>query len=114
MDPLRVDLHQKTAVITGAGTGIGRATALGMVRCGVRVVASYCRSQSETEQLVDQIIESGSEAFPVRADVTKWDDTQSLFRSAVDAFGRVDILVENAGGNIQKTMIVNMDEQVWD
>ena len=114
MGQLSVDLSGKTAVVTGGGTGIGKAIALGMGRCGASVVVNYCRSEAEAEQTASEIKQAGGQAKTVQADLTRWPDVESLFKSAVVAFGSLDILVNNAGGNIEKTHISDMTEEVWD
>jgi 3-oxoacyl-[acyl-carrier protein] reductase len=89
-----LDLTGKVALITGASRGIGRETALRMADAGARVVVNYCGSESDAQEAVARI---GSErAISVRADVSSPDDVQHLISAAVDAFGGIDIVVNNA------------------
>jgi 3-oxoacyl-[acyl-carrier protein] reductase len=111
---LRVDLEGKTAVVTGGGTGIGRAICLALGRCGARVVVNYSRSEQEAAAVADGIRRSGSEALAVRADVTQWEEVQALFAAAVSTFGRPHLLVNNAGGTFGKYPTAELPEEVWD
>lgn len=89
-------LDNKTAVITGAANGIGRAIALKFAEEGARVVSGDL-SFMAAESVSDKIKEMGGEALPVRADVTSFQDMENLFSEALSAFGRIDIFVSNAG-----------------
>ena len=67
-DSMRVDLADRRALVTGGGTGIGRAISLGLARCGAAVVVNYSRSEREAEETVAAIRASGGRALAVRAD----------------------------------------------
>jgi 3-oxoacyl-[acyl-carrier protein] reductase len=89
-------LKDKVALITGAGRGIGEATALKFAKEGAKVVV--CDIQLESaEQTAQKIKELGGEAVAVKVDVTKRDEVDGLIQKAIDEFGRLDILVNNAG-----------------
>lgn len=90
------DFNGKTAVITGAGSGIGRATALHFAKLGVRVVASDIHSENIAET-VTQIEAAGGIAIGVQTDVTNYEDIEALVQEAVQTYGRLDIMVNNAG-----------------
>jgi len=90
------DLKGRVAVITGASSGIGRATAIAFAREGMRVVLGARRSDRLQETL-EQIRRGGGEARALKTDVTQADQVDGLVREAVTAFGRLDILVNNAG-----------------
>ena len=89
-------LEGQVAVITGAGRGIGRAIVLAYAREGARLVLA-ARSESELEQVVASVSELSAEAIAVPTDVTSQGDTERLAEAAVERFGRIDVLVNNAG-----------------
>ena len=111
---MNTPLTDMTALITGGGTGIGQAIALGMAAEGANVVVNYSRSETESIETVKQIEELGAQAIAVRADVTQSDAVQGLVDTAIAAFDRVDILVNNAGGVFGKQPIWEMPDEVWD
>ncbi|WP_455810521.1 SDR family oxidoreductase [Pseudomonas graminis] len=89
-------LQNKTAVITGASSGIGAATALELARHGVNIVAAAL-DQTGLDKLVKNIESAGGHASGLVTDVTRLEDTQALVKHATDTFGTVDILINNAG-----------------
>jgi NAD(P)-dependent dehydrogenase (short-subunit alcohol dehydrogenase family) len=86
---------QRTAIVTGAGRGIGRAMTLGLARVGISVVATAAREHAEIEAVASE--PGGGMVLPLIADVTREDDAQRIIDTAIERFGRVDILVNNAG-----------------
>lgn len=90
-------LSGKVAVVTGASKGIGAAIARQLAADGAAVVVNYASSQAAAEQVVADITIKGGRAVVVKADVAKPEDIQALFDEAVRAFGKVDVLVNNAG-----------------
>ncbi|MGQ9598534.1 MAG: SDR family NAD(P)-dependent oxidoreductase [Anaerolineae bacterium] len=104
----------KVAVITGAGMGIGRATALLLAREGARVVVADYDAESGRET-VRLICQEGSEALFVRANVTQPTDVQTMVRVAVETYHRIDILYNNAGIDLpQATHVVATEVDDWD
>jgi NAD(P)-dependent dehydrogenase (short-subunit alcohol dehydrogenase family) len=107
------DFAGKVAVITGAGSGIGRATALAFARQGAAVVAAG-RRIAEGESLAAAIAAAGGRARFVPTDVTRPDEIERLMTAAVDAFGGIDILFNNAGYQEQRAMIAEAPEDAFD
>ena len=90
-------LKGKVAIITGFSRGIGRATALLFANEGAKVVVNCINNTDKAQEVVDSIKKMKGEAIMVRADVSKKEEVQNLFREAIKVFGTVDILVNNAG-----------------
>jgi 3-oxoacyl-[acyl-carrier protein] reductase len=88
------------AVVTGASRGIGRSIALTLAREGARVVVNYARSHGAAEAVVAEIRAAGGEALAARADVSRAAEVDGLLGATLDAFGRVDAWVNNAGADI--------------
>jgi len=109
---MELDLNSKTAVVTGASIGIGRAIAKGLAREGVRVVAVARRSDL-LDQLVQEVEASGGgTVIPVAQDIMQQDATAKLASAAIAALGHVDILVNNAGGS--RPLPVDAPDSAWD
>ncbi|MDF2542816.1 MAG: fabG2 [Herbinix sp.] len=102
-------LNGKTAIITGAGRGIGRAIALEFIKYGAKVVVNYRNSIKQVEELLETIREAGGEAIAVQADISKEEEAKQLVDAAVKHFGRLDILVNNAGIT-KDTLMMRMSE----
>ncbi|MBX2998837.1 MAG: SDR family oxidoreductase [Caldilineaceae bacterium] len=93
-----MDLQQRVALVTGAGSGIGRAAAKLMARHGARVVC-LSRSPDEVEEVVEGIHKSGGEAVAITADISEPEEMQKAFKQTIDRWGRLDIVFANAGIN---------------
>jgi len=114
-------LDGRVAIITGAGRGIGREHALLFAAEGARVVVNDLGGavdgsgddRSPAEQVVDEIRAMGGQAMANSDDVASWDGAQRLVGTAVEAFGELHVLVNNAG-NLRDRMLVNMSEEDWD
>jgi len=87
----------QVAIVTGASRGIGAAVAQRLAAEGYSVVVNYAGKQEEAQGVVNAILEQGGQAIAVRADVSDSAAVRSLFEAAIDRFGRVDVLVNNAG-----------------
>jgi NAD(P)-dependent dehydrogenase (short-subunit alcohol dehydrogenase family) len=111
----------RVVVVTGAGRGLGRAHALEFARQGARVVVNDLGAETDGSgasegpagEVVEAIRAAGGEAVANGADVSNWDGAASLVQTAVDAFGRLDTLVNNAG-ILRDRMIVSTTEEEWD
>ena len=87
----------KVALITGGGTGIGRATAHLLSKEGISVGINYSKSKIEAETTVTEIIQQGGNAFAFKADVAKDDQVKKMIQSITKRYGRIDFLINNAG-----------------
>jgi len=111
----------RVAIVTGAGRGIGREHSLLLAAHGAKVVVNDLGGSMSGEgadvgpaqQVVDEIIAMGGEALANTDDISDWDGAQRLVTSAVDTFGGLDILINNAG-ILRDRMLTNMSEEEWD
>jgi NAD(P)-dependent dehydrogenase (short-subunit alcohol dehydrogenase family) len=106
------ELAGKVAIVTGAGQGLGRAHALALADGGADVVVNN-RSPGLAEAVVAEIESAGGRAVPHTGDVSDWSTAESLVATAVDEFGRLDVLVNNAGITRDR-MSFKMSEDEWD
>jgi 3-oxoacyl-[acyl-carrier protein] reductase len=107
-----LNLKSKTAIVTGASIGIGRAIAKGLALEGVRVVA-VARRKDLLEKLVQEVkAAGGADVTPVEQDIMQQDAAKKLVAAAVAAVGHVDILVNNAGGS--RPLPVDAPDSAWD
>ncbi len=106
------DLKNKVVVITGARRGMGKADALLFAEKGAKVVVSDI-SQEDCQKVVDEIEKKGGQAIAVKCDVSKKEEVDNLFKKTVEKFGRVDVLVNNAGICEFKPFL-EMTEEEWD
>jgi NAD(P)-dependent dehydrogenase (short-subunit alcohol dehydrogenase family) len=97
-------LTGKVAIVTGAGSGIGRAVALAFAREGARVVANDRRTDGMGEETVAMIRAMGGEALYVAADVSREEQVVRLIRTAVETYGKLDVLVNNAGVSVYRPL----------
>lgn len=106
------ELKGKTALVTGARRGMGKAHALALARQGAKVAVTDI-SQEECQLVVDEIEKSGGDALALRLDVSRADEVNAAFDAAVKRFGRLDILVNNAGVYLPK-LSLELTEADWD
>lgn len=107
-------LEGQVALITGASSGIGRATAEGMAREGARVAVNYLKNRAGADQAAEDIRKAGGEAIVVRADVTSSAEVQAMVKATRERWGRIDILVNNAGDLLARRTLGEMTEEYWD
>lgn len=103
-------LENKAAIITGSSRGIGRAVALRFARDGAKVVVNCVSTVDKAHAVAEEIRQAGGEAVVVQADVSKRADAERLIAEGIRAFGKVDILVSNAGIVIDKPFVESTDE----
>ena len=111
-----MELNNKVVLVTGGGTGIGRATSLLLAQRGATVIVNYARSQSEAEATVREIQAEGGQAVALQADVSRDQEVRAMVQSAVQQFGTVDLLVNNASitRHIPLEELEMATEEVWD
>jgi 3-oxoacyl-[acyl-carrier protein] reductase len=105
-------LRERVAIITGASRGIGRATALALAAEGANVVVNYASSTAAADEVVKAITDAGGNAIALQADVSKLDQVEALINNTLEKFGRVDVLVNNAGIT-RDTLLLRMKPDDW-
>ncbi|MBA2882511.1 3-oxoacyl-[acyl-carrier protein] reductase [Desulfosalsimonas propionicica] len=110
---MQAGLKNKTAIVTGASRGIGRAIALKLGQSGASVVVNYANNAKAADEVVSQIIENGGQAFSLQADMQKISEIKALFDASERHFGSIDILVNNAGIALFKK-IADITEKEFD
>ncbi len=106
------DIAGKTALVTGASKGIGKAISLELARMGVKVAVNYNSSKSDAEQVVKAIADIGVEAMKVHADVSDLNQVNQMVDKINDTWGGVNILVNNAG-IINDGLLMRMSDEAW-
>lgn len=106
-------LTGKTALVTGASRGIGRAIALKLAQAGANIVVNYAGSEAAASETVEQVKALGRDAIMVRANVSDSEDVNEMFKTALEHFGNIDILVNNAGIT-RDNLLMRMKEEEWD
>jgi NAD(P)-dependent dehydrogenase (short-subunit alcohol dehydrogenase family) len=107
----RFDLTGKTAIVTGAGRGIGKALALGLAEAGAQV-AAVSRTYAQLEELTAEIEQSGGRALAIEADLTEPGAAEKVVEATVQGLGGLHILVNNAGMNVRKKAL-DVTEEDW-
>ncbi len=105
-------LQGQVAIITGASRGIGRAAALALAAEGAAVVVNYASSAAAAEQVLAEIRQLGSDGMALQADVGQADQVEALFAAVMEKYGRVDLLVNNAG-IARDTLLLRMKLEDW-
>lgn len=104
------NLSDKVILVTGASKGIGAEVAKKLAEAGAKVIVNFAGSKNDADNLVETIKGNGGEAIAVQADVSKADEVKKLFDQSIEYFGKIDVLVNNAGIMITKTIQETTDE----
>jgi acetoacetyl-CoA reductase len=107
-----MDLVNRVAIVTGGAKGIGKAIAFSLARKGVKVVINYNSSEQSAKAVVDELTSEGYEALAVQANVAEFEQTKALVERTIDHFGRLDIIVNNAGITRDRTF-KKLSENDW-
>ncbi|EEF47550.1 3-oxoacyl-[acyl-carrier-protein] reductase 4 [Ricinus communis] len=105
-------VESPVVVVTGASRGIGKAVALALGKSGCKVLVNYARSSKEAEEVSKEIEAYGGQALTFGGDVSKEADVEAMMKTAVDAWGTVDVLVNNAGIT-RDTLLMRMKKSQW-
>jgi 3-oxoacyl-[acyl-carrier protein] reductase len=111
-----MNLKGKVSIVTGSSRGIGKAIALELAREGADVVINYSKSRKEAEKVAQTVIESDSRALLVKADVSNREEVIEMVEKTIDKFGRLHILVNNAGYSSRElwyTKLENISPKMW-
>lgn len=113
---MNISMKNKTVVVTGGGTGIGKATSMSLAQLGARIAVVYSRSEREAIETVDAISRMGGQAMAIKADVAKRDEVETLMAHVADYFGGIDYLVNNAGitRQLQFDDLDAISDDTWD
>lgn len=106
------NLENKTAIVTGAGKGIGQGIALCLAESGANVISADIVLEN-AQETSDKIIKMGKKSIPLKIDVSDWDSCQFLINTTLEKFKKIDILVNNAGIN-RDAMLHKMTKKQWD
>ncbi|MBU2326541.1 MAG: glucose 1-dehydrogenase [Alphaproteobacteria bacterium] len=106
-------LQGKTAIVTGGGRDLGRACAVKLASEGANVAINYFASKAGADETLSQIKALGGKAIAVQGDLSKPSDVDALVASTVEAFGGIDVLVNNTGGLIARKSVAEMPLDHW-
>jgi glucose 1-dehydrogenase len=106
-----MSLEGKVAIVTGGNSGIGKGVTLALAERRADVVIDYVADEKATEELEQQVVDLGDQAIGVEADVSKVADLKMLIEQAVNAFGRLDVMVNNAGIETRSSILDTTEDQ---
>lgn len=108
------NLHNKTALITGSARGLGKAIAERYASLGANIIINYSKDKTSADETVSIIKAMGAKVIAIQADVSKVSDIEMLFDEAKKAFGKIDIVVANAGIEMVETPVTKFTEEQFD
>jgi 3-oxoacyl-[acyl-carrier protein] reductase len=108
-----MDLKNRVCIVTGGATGIGKAISLALAKANAHIVINYNRSSDAALALVEEIKSFGGQALAVQANISVYDDAKKLVDAAIETFGGIDVVVNNAGIT-QDTLLLRMSEAQFD
>lgn len=109
-----LDMTGKIALVTGASSGIGAATAAVLADLGAKVAIGYYHNERGANEVRDAIVKAGGTAMTVRADVRRVDAAAPLIEEVTKGLGPIDILINNAGSLVKRQAIADLTEEIWD
>ena len=107
-------LQDKVAIVTGGSRGIGRAICLALAQAGADVAVNYHRASDKAQEVVSEIVQIGRHAIACQADVSDAGQSQALVDKVVDQWGRIDILINNAGITIGGADLIDVEIETWE
>jgi 3-oxoacyl-[acyl-carrier protein] reductase len=107
-------LKNKTALITGSARGLGKAIAERYAALGANIIINYSRDKASAEEVVSNIQAMGAQVIAIQADVSKVTEIERLFKEGKEAFGKIDIVVANAGVEMVETPVTDFTEEQFD
>ena len=113
MNDEQVRLDGRVALVTGAASGLGRAEAIGLARSGANIVLGDIAAGPLADEAIDLVKDAGAEVTFVSGDIAERSTADAMFAAATEKFGRVDIVVNNAG-IVRDRMLFNMSDEDWD
>ncbi|QQK78823.1 SDR family oxidoreductase [Salicibibacter cibi] len=109
-------IEKRVALVTGGGTGLGKAITLHLARLGMDVAVNYSQSKKEAHETVDEVIKDGYEAMSVQADVSSSEQVYEMIEAVIQKFGRLDVVIANAGTTVFRPFddLEGVSEDDWD
>lgn len=108
------DMSGRVALVTGASTGIGRWAAIALAECGAAVAINYHKNQAGAEETLQAVQEAGGRGVIIQADVSTKAGAESLVAATRTELGAIDILVNNAGDLVQRCLLRDYTEELWE
>ena len=109
----QLNRNKKTALVTGASKGIGKAISIRLAEMGINVAVNYNTSSSQAENLVKTLQKMGVDSFAIKADVSQLDQVEKMINQVDETWGGIDILINNAG-IIDDNLLIRMSVEAWD